>query len=209
MTIKTKQITPRFGLCLDWETSGATWSGDSSIEYQGLTFGAVVFDVETLEPVKTLYCEIKFDESKYKWADSAEKIHGKSREYLAQHGISQEEAAELLGGLILEYFGTGKVMFMGHNANFDIRFTNQLMQVIGIEFGVERKTEAAGWIEVHHVVLDTSGMGFIALGLYKSDLLFDAIGLEERGEHNALTDALYTLQTANAIRQLVKIAMEG
>lgn len=209
MTNKTKQITPKFGLCLDWETSGATWGGDSSIDYQGLTFGAVVFDTETLEPVKTLYCEIKFDGEQYKWSEDAERIHGKSREYLEENGVTQEEAAHQLAELILEFFGTGKVMFMGHNAGFDIRFTNQLMQVLDIEFSVERKTNAKGWIEVHHVVLDTSSIGFVALGLYKSDLLFDAIGLEERAEHNALTDALYTLQTANAIRQLVTATLEG
>jgi hypothetical protein len=207
---KTKQVSPQFGLAIDWETSGATWGGDSSKEYQGLSFGAVVFNAQTFEVVEKLYREIQFDEKKYKWSPEAEAIHGMSQHYLLEKGVTQEEAAIDLAELILKYWGpTNKVMFLGHNPEFDRRFTNQLTQVIGMEFSTEKTTDAEAWIQMHHVMLDTSALGFITLGLFKSDLLFDAVGLEERAEHNALTDALYTVETCARIRLLVQTALAG
>lgn len=206
--MKTKQVTPTFGLCIDWETSGALWGGDSSKDHQGLAIGAVVFNTSDFSVVEKLYLEIKFDGSRYTWTESAEKIHGMSREYLEQNGVTQEEAAAAIAELILKYWGPStSVMFLGHNPGFDIRFTAQLLATIGIEFSVERNTDMSGWIQVHHVVLDTSATGFITLGLFKSDLLFEKIGFEERGAHNALTDALQTVATCAAIRQMMQIAM--
>lgn len=201
-----------FGLCIDWETSGADFGKDSSIKYQGLTFGAIVFKTETFEPVEELYVEIKFDSARYQWSDAAEKIHGKTREYLEEHGITQQEAAMKLAELILKYWGpSSKVLFLGHNPEFDRRFTNQLLNTIEIEFSVERTDPPKfdSWIEVFHVVLDTSALGYITLGLYKSDLLFERIGFEKRKEHNALDDARFTLQTCAAIRALVDGAING
>lgn len=210
MKKKVAQFLPSFGLAIDWETSGAAFGEDSSKTFQGLAFGAIIFNTKTFEPIETLYREIKFDSEKCKWTEEAEKIHGLSKEYLAQHGVTQEDAAADLAELILKYFATGKVTFLGHNPEFDRRFTNQLLMTLGIEFSVEKtEPEAEGWIQLHHVMLDTSALGFITMGLFKSDLLFDAMGLEERGEHNALTDALYTLETCSRIRLLVKTALEG
>lgn len=209
MKKKVVQQTPKFGLCLDWETSGAVFGGDSSKDHQGITFGAIVFNTGDFTAVEKLYVEIKFDEAKYKWTESAEKIHGKSREYLAEHGMSQEDAAIKLAELILKYWGPdSKVMFLGHNPGFDIRFTAQLMAVVEIEFSVERSTSFSSWIQLHHVVLDTSAAGFITMGLFKSDLLFDKIGFPERGDHNALTDAEQTLDTCAALQALVKLGEE-
>jgi DNA polymerase III epsilon subunit-like protein len=200
---------PQFCLCIDWETSGAIWGGDSSTEYQGLSFGAIVFDTETFEPIEELYREIKFDASKWKWSDEAERIHGLSREYLEQNGVSAEEAAEDLVMLLSKYFvGGHKLMLMGHNAEFDRRFTNQLLNEVEFEFSVERKQPDYTWIALHHVLLDTSPLGFITLGLYRSNDLFEAIGYEKRGDHNSLDDARQTLGTARAIRQLVQVALQ-
>jgi hypothetical protein len=205
-----KQLDFEFGLCIDWETSGAIFGGDSSSKFQGLSFGAIVFNAKTFEPIEKLYLEIKFDDSKWAWSESAEKIHGMSVEYLAQHGVSQEEAAMALAELILKYWGTdSKVLFLGHNPEFDRRFTNQLLNQIGIEFSVEASGKFDSRIDVFHVVLDTSALGFITMGLYKSDLLFEKIGFEERGDHNALADAEMTLQTCQAIRALVEIGLNG
>lgn len=200
---KTKQQTPKYILCMDWETSGAAWGGDSSKEYQGLSFGAIVVDAQTYDEVETLYLEIKFDGTKFKWTDGAEKIHGMSREYLEQNGVSQEDAAVALAELILKYWGPDeKVMFMGHNAEFDRRFTNQLLNQIEIEFAVERQTQFTSWVQLHHVIIDTSPIGFVNFGLFKSDLLFELMGYEARGDHNALDDARMTVGVCRTIRQL-------
>lgn len=204
---KTKQATPQFGCCLDWETSGACWGGDSTKDYQGISFGVIIFDTATFDPVEKMYVEIKFNKSRYKWSPEAEAIHGLSREYLEKNGVTQVEAATMLAELILKYFGTDKVMFLGHNTEFDRRFTNQLMNTIEIEFSVEKQTDFDSWIQLHHVILDTSSTGFIALGLFKSDLLFEKIGFETRGAHNALVDAEQTLGTCKAIREMMKFAL--
>lgn len=203
----TKQQTPKYGLCIDWETSGAVWGGDSSKEYQGLSYGAIVFDANTFEEIEKIYVEIKYN-PKWKWSAEAEAIHGMSQKYLEENGVSQEDAAMKLAELILKYWGPdSKVMFMGHNAEFDRRFTNQLLNEIEIEFSVEKQTKFTSWIQLHHVILDTSPLGFVAVGLFKSDLLFAKMGFEDRGDHNALQDAEQTLATAKAIRELVTIAL--
>jgi DNA polymerase III epsilon subunit-like protein len=210
MTKKTHQQTPQYILAIDWETSGADFGKDSSLTYQGVSFGAIVANATTFEPIEKLYVEIKFDSTKWKWTEEAAKIHGLTIEHLEKNGISQEDAAVKLAELILKYWGPeSKVMFLGHNPEFDRRFTNQLMNTIDIEFSVEKRTNLNSWIQLHHVILDTSALGFITLGLFKSDLLFSAIGFPERGDHNALVDVEQTLETCKVIRELVSIAMVG
>ena len=203
MKKKTTQQTPKYVLCIDWETSGAVWGGDSSKVYQGLSVGAIVADASTFEEIETVYLEIKYDESKFKWSDEAAAIHGMSKEYLEANGVSQVDAAIVLAELILKYWGPkDKVMFMGHNAEFDRRFTNQLLNSIEIEFAVEQQTTFSSWVQLHHVIIDTSPLGFVNFGLFKSDLLFELMGNEERGDHNALDDARMTLGVCKTIRQL-------
>lgn len=214
MAYSSKNNIPKFGLCIDWETSGADFGKDSSLKYQGITFGAIIFNTSDFSVVEELYCEIKFNSGKVKndfiWTEGAQKIHGKTQEYLEKNGVSMEDAAILLLEMIVKYIGDQKVLFLGHNAGFDIRFTAQLMREIGVEFSIERAQEDKldTWVEIHHVVLDTSALGLVTLGIYKSDLLFEKIGFEKRGAHNALEDARMTLATAGAIKALVQGALE-
>lgn len=183
---------PKFGLCIDWETSGSTWGGDSSIDYQGLSIGVIVFNFKTLEPVDALYLEIKFDDSKYKWSTDAEKIHGLSRKHLEENGITQEEAAISFAEMFLKYFDVDEEIFvLGHNVLFDIKFTEQLLSPFGLMF------------KVSHRMLDTVSIGWGAFGIIKSDDLFELLGLGDRSEHNALQDAMMTLEAAKRIRELM------
>jgi len=188
----------KYGLAIDWETTGSNFGGDSTIDYQGIAYGAIIFDTETFEPVETLYRELQFDDTKYKWTDGAEKIHGLSREYLAANGVSREEGLTDLLDLILRYIGTeSKIMFLGHNVDFDICFTQQLAR----DFGVELK--------IHHVKLETSGTGFMLIGKYRSNDVFEFFtGIVRDGSHNALDDALITLETARNMRALANVALE-
>lgn len=204
-----KQKDVQFGLCIDWETSGATWGKDSWIDWQGISFGAIIFNAKTFEPIEELYLEIKYDPSKgWGWSSEAQAIHGLTQEYLEANGVTQEEAAMALAELILKYWGTdGQVMVLGHNTEFDIGFSNQLFNQIGIEFSVNPTGKFDSHIAIMNTRLDTSGTGFIALGLYKSDLLFEAVGCADRGAHNALEDARNTLQTCQVIRALVEAVM--
>lgn len=210
MTLKNKkfQQPQKYGLCIDWETSGSSWGEDSSKEYQGISFGAIIFETATFKPVEKMYREVKFNDAKWKWSAEAERIHGLSRQHLELNGVTQEEAATDLLEMILKYFGPdGKVMFLGHNPEFDRRFTNQLLNSVEFEFTTERDNKNFTQIQLHHVLLDTSALGFITLGLYKSDLLFDRLGFPERSAHNALEDAEQTLQTCEVIQALVQIGL--
>jgi DNA polymerase III alpha subunit (gram-positive type) len=179
-------------LILDTETSGSTFGGyeETFSKYQALSFGAIIASTETFEPVAELYFEVKFDGSRYEWSDGAEKIHGLSREHLEEHGLSDEEAAATLAEFLLEHFGTGKIMFAGHNPWFDIEAMSQLLEKHGV------------MPDLHHVVLDTSGLGFVTTGKYRSNDIFNIFNGERAEKHNALDDARMTLGVLASIRQI-------
>lgn len=189
----------KYGLLIDWETTGSTFGGDSSIEYQGITFGAIVFDTTTFEEVDSLYRELQFDASKYKWTEGAEKIHGKTREYLEANGVPREEALADLLEMLLKYWAPGsKILVAGHNVTFDNDFTFQLFRDHGLEDS----------LTLHHVVVDTSGISFVLTGEYKSDIVFELLGgIEKREEHNALEDARATLAVLRNVRQIFQGAL--
>jgi len=196
--VYSKGAPGKYGLCIDWETSGSNFTGLSHEEYQGISYGAIIFDTETFEPVEELYREIQFDETKYKWSDAAEAIHGLSRDYLAKNGVSREEALTDLLDMIVRYIGTDKIFMLGHNSIFDRDFTLQLAS----DFGVSLK--------FHHVILDTSSTSFILNGMNKSNDVFSFwCGITRTENHNALEDARLALGAARAMRLLCKAALEG
>lgn len=183
----------KFILVIDCETTGSTWSTyeETFAKYQAISFGAIVATSDTFEPVKELYFKIKFDASKYTWSAEAEAIHGITREDLAENGLDDEEAAAELAEFILNHFGTGKVMILGHNPWFDIEAMRQLLGKHGV------------MPDIHHVVLDTSALGFITIGKYKSNDVFGFFNGEREKVHNALDDARMTLAVARGVRQIV------
>lgn len=188
------QLKHRHGVVIDWETSGSDWDGKSHLTYQGISVGVVVFDLYTFMEVDSLYLEIRFDDSRYKWSDAAERIHGLTRDRLAL-GLSQDEAAVELVSFILKHFSPDEaITVLGHNRQFDIDFTEQLLSPRGIMFTLQS------------TCLDTSGLGFTLLGLHKSDDLFDFLGLPKRQDHNALEDCRYELA---AVRRLKQIFNDG
>lgn len=203
----------KYSLWLDWETSGADFNGMSYEEmfrpgnYQGIQLGLVVADNETFEEVDMIRVNIKFEDT-YKWEMGAQKIHGLSQEWLAENGVEAEEAAATVIEFIIKYFGDdviffgdGKadrarsICFGGHNLDFDVEALKALLKRFG--FGVVD----------HHVRLDTSTIGFAAVGIYKSGKLFEYFGAEKRGDHDALDDARQSLAVARGVRALVKSAL--
>ena len=97
-------------LALDVETSGLAFkSDDPSIEpdgkeYQIVSAGLVVADADTLKPVEKLYVEVKWD-GKSIWNDRAQQVHGLSKAYLEENGLTNEDAALAIGNLIIKYWG--------------------------------------------------------------------------------------------------------
>jgi DNA polymerase III epsilon subunit-like protein len=178
---------PTWGLAIDWETSGYSLPNYAS-KHQGISYGAIVFDVKTLEPVESLYREIHFN-SKYIWDAGAEKVHGISREHLAKNGVSQEDAAFELVNLVNKYLGNDSVMILGHRVHFDKAFTNQLLDVAGLEF------------TYHPSTIDSCSMATILLEQTFSEDIFKTLGLPARGIHNALEDITYTLAAVKKMKE--------
>lgn len=191
----SKHSPGKFILSIDWETTGSSFRSleETFKRFQGIAFGAVIANSETFEPIKTLYREIKYN-PKYEWTQEAEAIHGLSQEYL-EDKLSEEEAAIDLAEFIYDIFGTSKVMFLGHNPLFDIEATRQLL----VPYNVMP--------ELFHVILNTSAAGFITIGKYRSNDVFNFFSGENRDKHNALDDALLALETARNIRLLMNVAL--
>lgn len=176
-------LVPKYALGIDWETSGYSLP-DYTKEHQGIAVGALIVEIETLKPVEVFYNLIKFN-PKYKWTGSAEQIHGITREDLAK-APEQEQVAVDFCNLIVKYFGSDPITVIAHRANFDIAFTNQLTRSIDIE------------LHFHPTVIDSASIFTALFGISKSDTIFEILGLQKRGKHNALEDIT---QTVEALRK--------
>lgn len=191
----------QYGVVIDWETSGNDWNSktvyDLAKKYQGISYGLVVFDTATLEPVDTLYRELTFDATRYGWDAAAEAIHGLSQSYLEMNGIGHEDAAADMAEMILKYFTPQEpILFLGHNTEYDKAFTAQLLDPYGVMFNI------------HNTHLDTSGTAYLNFGLHTSNDVFHFLGLPERTTHNALEDCIYTLDAAKRMRALMTLALQ-
>lgn len=186
-------------LVVDWETTGSSFESlaETFRRFQGISVGLIIADSQTFQPIKELYLEIQFEADKYEWTDRAEEIHGLTREHLAEHGVTAEEAACEIASFILENFGTGKVVVAGHNVEFDIEATKQLMERFNIH------------LNFHHMAIDTSPLGFVTLGLNRSDDLFGFFAGTDRKAHNALEDAGLCLMVLRTIREVFNEFVEG
>lgn len=181
-------------LAIDWETTGYTLPNYTD-KHQGISFGALVINTQTLEQVDELYRVVRYD-PKYEWSVGAEKVHGLTREYLDQHGVTQEQAAVDLAELCLTHFGGTDTVLLGHRVLFDKAFTEQLIDTIGLD------------LKIHPVLLDTAALGALTLGIWKSDELFELLGFDKRGKHNSLEDIKYTVEAVRKIKGLVLKGME-
>ena len=177
---------PQFSLAIDWETSGYSIPHYAS-KHQGISFGAIIFDVRTLEPVESLYREIKFDPT-YIWDAGAEKVHGLTKEHLASYGVSQEEAALDLAQMVIKWIGTDEIVLLGHRVHFDKAFTIQLMNSANMEF------------LYHPTAIDSCSIATVLMELTYSEDIFQTLGLPPRGKHNALEDIQYTLESIKRMK---------
>lgn len=184
-------------LFMDAETTGLAFNSDdpsydaqTKTEYQSVSWGFVVADATTLKPIDKLYVEIKWN-GKSEWSDRAEEVHGLSKEYLEENGLTEEEAACEIATFVLEHFDPDKpVCCGGHNvATFDKFFLQRLMRKFDIMFKTGNR------------FIDTNSVGFACYGTYNSDDLFDLVGIK-RNKHNALEDAMAALKVVYKTRAL-------
>lgn len=202
--IERKRAGTQYILAMDCETSAickgsrnlATDENNKSRYAQPVSWGLAVLDGNTYEIIDTLYVEIKWD-GKSIWDMGAEAIHGLSREYLEQHGKSEEEALIEIANFIYKYFGNRSIIALGHNVAFDIAFMQDMYDRHGIDiiFGGRR--------------IDSFSLGHSLLGATSSDELFKLVGLSDRNSHNAMEDIIMTIEAINRIRNLFKLGLEA
>ena len=193
-----------FILAMDCETSGLAVNNDdpsynasTGEEYQSVSWGMIVASADTLKPVEKLYVEIQWNGDAV-WDGRAEKVHGLSKKHLEEKGLTEEEAVEEIANFIIKYWGTDvSIRTLGHNvASFDLWFLKRLMRRHGIELKFGNR----------HV--DTSSIGFVNWRAFTSDQLFEAVGFDERGAHNALDDAMMSLESARRTRMVFESILD-
>ncbi len=193
---KPKGYINRF-LCVDFETSGINFGGDSAaIDYktgqyfQAVSAGLIVVDAESLEEIEELYLEIKWD-GVSQWSDQAEKVHGKSKAYLEENGVDMSEAVEAIANLIIDHWGPdGVVCIAAHNPSFDLAFLKNTLRSEGLEIKFGSK------------VIDSNTLGLVCYRTHNSDDLFEMVGVPARGKHNSLDDARAVLQVIRVTRAM-------
>lgn len=167
------------------------------IRHQAVSWGMIIADANTLQPIEELYVEIKWNEfSKEQklhdptFGKRAEEIHGLTPDYLEKKGVDEEQAVAQIGDLILKHFGDSSIRLMGHNVStFDRYFLWELFFRYGIN------------LNFGHRCIDTNTLGFVCYGTYNSDDLFELLGII-REDHNALEDAGAALLVAQTTRDL-------
>jgi DNA polymerase III epsilon subunit-like protein len=188
-------------LAIDSETSGIAMGCDdpsydpvTGTKYQAISWGLIVADVHTLEPIDQLYVEVKHDPA-YAWSPEAERIHGISREYLEANGVSRTEAVEQIGGLILSHWGPNtQVNLLGTNVvGFDLPFLRSLMNSEGLR------------LNFSHRHVDTTSIGVGLLEHFNSEDMLRALGLKRAsGVHNSLEDAYNSLMMIKRVREYMQ-----
>lgn len=185
-------------LAVDCETSGMSFGDDPSVGYQMVSIGLIVSDVTSYKELATLYIEIQWN-GESTWNLQAQAIHGLTQEYLEENGVTEEEAAVLIVEFIMEHFDITKaITLMGHNAaNFDKPFLKALLRKFDIN------------LKFSHRTLDSFPVGFLAVGAFDSNELFEKMGFPPRKEHNALEDIRYTLKSYRVLNKIFRQCIDN
>ncbi len=200
-------------LVIDCETTGLCFSAENPVfnpatgeRHQAVSWGLIVADAKTLRPIDRVYVEIKWNKESKRQKKSdpsfggrAEQVHGLTYEYLEKNGLTEEEAVEKIGNLIITHFGpSNPLKTLGHNVHlFDVPFLRDLFERTGVPLTFGNR---------HY---DTNSMGFATFGTFNSDDLFELVGCPKRDDHNALTDAEQALEATRIIRKIFRTALEG
>lgn len=189
----------------DCETSGMNKdfnNGDIAQGYQMVSIGLVLTDLKTLKVNDELYREIKWN-GVSKWDKGAEKVHGLSKEYLEENGVSEEEALAEMGAFFYDNVGLGPIILLGQNVGvFDRPFLIDAFKKHGItDFKFAQRN------------IDLFSASMATIGAFTSDEIFEKTGLKARGTHNALEDAKYSLKAFRRInkswQQLIERSKKG
>lgn len=179
-------------LAFDCETSGINFHDLSpATDYQMVSAGFIVFDVATFEPIDELYLEIQWD-GKSRWEEKAEAVHGLSKKYLAEHGVTPFEAVKKIAIFLNKHFGIDTpISLLGHNVvDFDKAFLKSLLWSNELRF------------RFSHRNFDTFALSMGTIKAFDSNEIIDSLGLKQRGIHNALEDARASLKFYQVIHKM-------
>ncbi|MGZ5551832.1 MAG: 3'-5' exonuclease [Nitrososphaeraceae archaeon] len=191
-------------LAIDCETSGLFYNLESPAYnpqtgqyYQPVSIGLVVVDADTFNAIEELYVEIAWDGMSL-WSTQAEKIHGLSKSYLEENGVSTLDAIEQIGNLIINHWGpSSPVHILGQNPWFDLCFLRSVLEREGIN------------IKFGNKLFDSNSVGFAVFGTYNSKDLFDLLGTKQPLTHNALIDARNAVEVFKKTRLIADQCFGG
>ena len=182
-------------LAIDTETTGLHMSSDHPAVnekgeyYQVVSWGLMVLDAQSLETIEEVYLEQQWD-GKSLWNPQAEKVHGLSKEYLADK-LTREEVQTEIANLIFRHWGKTSVVTLGHNSiRFDLPFLEHEAKLVGLDLRFGNR----------HI--DTNTLAFVMFNCFNSDDLFTELGFQKREEHNSLEDIRMTVKAARVARKL-------
>jgi DNA polymerase III epsilon subunit-like protein len=183
---KARQGTFDFILAIDCETTGLNYEvgGDITKGHQALSWGMQVLKDKTFEVMDEFYVEIQWD-GESEWTTSAEKIHGMSKKYLEENGVTEEEAVGQIAEFILRYWlPQGSIVLLGQNVHlFDRPFLQKLFEKFGLQLNIRGR----------HI--DTFSVFYTMTNSVNSDEGFTTMGLPQRTLHNALEDIRFTSES--------------
>jgi len=186
-------------LFIDVETSGYDQNNMMDRSGNGLfqmtSLGAVVASINNLKELDTFYVEFKYIEG-CAWSEGAERIHGLSKEYLEENGVTYEEGFVQFVQFLTKHFDPSRAITLGgHNvATFDRHFLIRFFEA----------NDAAIQLSGHSV--DSYTLGKVLLNANNSNELFEQIGVD-RDTHNALEDARASLKAARVVKKLYENAI--
>lgn len=187
----------------DVETSGLYFGYENPVTgspvtgergyYQTVSWGIQVLNASTLKVIDEVYIEQQWDGVSL-WEPKAEAVHGLSKAYLAEHGKTRDEVAEIIANLVIKHWGKTSLVTLGHNSiSFDLPFLKHEMDLSGIHLNVGNRH------------LDSNTIAFTLFGAFNSDDLFKELGFDARNAHNALDDIKMTVDAFRVAKQMIGV----
>jgi hypothetical protein len=202
----------KFGLVIDWETSGLL---DHRVPYraylegpQGIEIGATLVYLPEFETIAEFSSRMRFlgthKEISYgghlhydlTWDEDAERIHGMTPSDLLKEPWPSDVAASFVNfvksNAQIDDPNKVPIMFCGHNPGGDLYCTRQLLFLGGMENA----------LRFHHRQIDSFSLGYFVYGTKSSNELFELTSGVKREIHSALEDSRLT---TTALRTIYKL----
>lgn len=189
---------------VDVETSGLSPRNCGILE-----IGAVVLDPVTLVPLGETFFRPVLWTTALKWEDSAEAVHGISREAaMAPNRVSRFQAVADFLDWLDRSFGSGRWTLAGMNPHFDRSFLQEVVNLaaVSVSWPDLQKRFAAMFshrmIDMHSLATPLAVAKGVPIGTLYTDGIYELLGMDpEPKPHEALRGAAWE---AEAISMLLR-----